>query len=202
MLLQNTCGAVNLGRFRDGQSVLVVSGLAEDRQKESREADLLRETGAKKFCGLQGRAFANHRAPYTSAVGLTVFPVHTAERLVKELQLLEERGESRVLKEMLPFLSVKEERERILSLLQTRKALREQNPDLERELEERRADRQHKEQERRRLVKSLRESLQRKEKQKERKKRWEMPALSEKDAKTAHTEEEESENTQKKTEDV
>lgn len=202
MLLQNSYGAVNLGRFRGEQAVLVVSGISEHAQKKTRETDLLRETGAKKLRGLQGRAFTNHQDPLVSAMGLKVFPVHTAEKLVKDLQTLEERGESHVLKEMLPFLSVKEERERILSLLETRRAQRERDPELERELDELRINRQHKEQERRRLVKSLRESLEREEKQKEKKKGWEIPAFSEKEEENVNTEGEESEDTQKNTEDV
>lgn len=198
MLLQNTYGAVNLGRFRGDQAVLVVSGLTENKQKESREVDLLRETGAKKLRGLQGRAFTNHQNPFASAMGLNVFPIHTAERLVEQLQVLEERGESRVLKEMLPFLSIREERERIISLLETRKALREKDPELERELDELRVNRQHKEQERRRLVKSLRESMQREKKQREKKKEWEIPVFSDKEAENVNTEEEGSENSQKR----
>lgn len=201
MLLQNSYGAVNLGRFRGEQAVLVVSGSSEREQKKTSETDLLRETGAKKLCGLQGRAFTNHHDPLVSAMGLKVFPVHTAEKLVKDLQTLEERGESHVLKEMLPFLSVKEERERILSLLETRKAQRERDPELEKELDELRINRQHKEQERRRLVKSLRESLEREGKQKEKKKGWEIPAFSEKEEENVNTEGEENEGTQKKTED-
>ena len=172
MLMENAYGAVNLGIPEKKQEkektqekeqrpmrTVTVSGLKEGRYTESRDSEHVRETGSVALKGLQKRAFTNSHEKENSAMGLRVFPWNTGEKIVGQLQELAEKENLQVVRQMLPFLYEKPEKEKIQELREAKKADGGLVPERERYLELLEQNQLHRQQQKRKLVHEINHTL-------------------------------------------